>query len=79
MVKYVNECVGCEHCAGAGCSCKNVERHICEDCGGEATCILECDELCNDCLNKSLDSLWSELTSEEKAEMLGVTLERLDD
>lgn len=78
MVKYVDECVGCEHCVGAGCSCKNVERHFCEDCGEEATCTIEGDELCDEHAKKLLDSLWSQLRSVEKADLLGVTLEWLD-
>lgn len=81
MIKYEDECVGCPPemgCLGAACPNRNVERHVCDECGSEATCTLDGEELCDDCLNERLDNLWNEMRSEEKADLLEVILRWLD-
>lgn len=82
MIKYEDECVGCPPemgCLGSACPYKNVERHYCGCCGREATCILDGDELCSDHLSERLDEAWNELDDEEKAAMLEMEFEKLDE
>lgn len=82
MIVMVNECVGCPPemgCMGAACPNKNVERHVCDECGNEAEYALDDEELCKDCLREILDKAWNEIDIEEKAAMLEMELEKLDD
>ena len=52
MVKYENQCVGCESCIGSSCKYLRVPVHYCDKCKWELDEIFDVDgqELCEDCL-----------------------------
>lgn len=52
MVKYENQCVGCETCIGSSCKYKRVPVHYCDKCEWELGEIFDVDdqELCEECL-----------------------------
>ena len=52
MIKYEDECVGCEHCMGKVCPNLNVKHLYCDRCGCEENSLwkLEDEELCKDCV-----------------------------
>jgi hypothetical protein len=52
MVKYENQCVGCETCIGSSCKYLRVPVHYCDKCKWELDEVFDVDgqELCEDCL-----------------------------
>lgn len=61
MIRFENQCLGCEdlgmHCLGAACGRRRVEVHYCDRCGEELGDIYEVDgeELCGDCAGIGLE------------------------
>lgn len=55
MVKYENECVGCEcGCSCIGCSLKSVKHLYCDKCGNDVEDLYDLNgkEVCEDCLKE---------------------------
>jgi hypothetical protein len=52
MVKYENQCVGCETCIGSSCKYRRVPVLYCDKCEWELDEVFDVDgqELCEDCL-----------------------------
>lgn len=81
MRKTENECVGCPPdlgCLGSGCPNRNVEYVYCDLCGEEAEYIIEDEELCEECAKMRLLEAFNWHDIEEKANMLGISLEFIE-
>lgn len=54
MVKYENQCVGCETCIGSSCKYKRVPVLYCDKCKfeiDETAYEVDGDDICEDCLH----------------------------
>ena len=55
MIKYEDECVGCDlHCIGRACPYQNVRHLYCDHCGDEVDrlYLVDGDEVCADCAER---------------------------
>lgn len=52
MIKYENDCVGCDlPCLGSSCPNRNVPHYYCDECGDETTLYdYDGEQLCSSCL-----------------------------
>lgn len=62
MVKYENECVGCntilDGCLGSACQYKHVPHFYCDDCNEEDDLYeFDGEQLCIECIKKRLDKV----------------------
>lgn len=78
MVKYENECVGCPSdmgCLGNSCIYKSVKRLYCDKCGNEIDADEEYfgftaeDMYCENCFIEELTTMFTDMTTIEKAEL----------
>ena len=60
MIKYENDCVGCEDCRG--CGLKRVPHFYCDKCKWESDVLyyLDDEELCIDCITSKLQVVSAE-------------------
>ena len=78
MKREVNECVGCPHdmgCLGDACSYVHIERYYCDECEDEGVEFsIDGRDLCQRCAEIYLQELFDDLTLDEKAELLNVSI-----
>ncbi len=74
-IRIENHCVGCA-IPCIDCGLKHVEVAVCEGygCEEEATYNTEEGDLCQDCIDDLLNSRWGDLSTQEKAKLLGFTI-----
>lgn len=83
MRKYENECVGCPTemgCIGSLCPNINVPRDYCDLCGYEGAIYrIDSEDYCEDCIKQYLQDMFDDLTITEKAKILEIDIEEIDD
>lgn len=80
MIKYESQCVSCDlYCLRENCPNFRVEIHYCDKCREEADYILDGEDYCEDCAEEYLTNFFKELSLKEKAELLDIKLESLQD
>lgn len=83
MKVYENQCVGCPPemgCLGSVCPYKNVPVNYCDQCdGADAVYKIEGKYYCEDCAALYLRDVYNELSISEKADMLGIGLNKIND
>lgn len=78
MIKYEDECVGCPPgigCLGSSCPNRNVPHTYCDRCGDETPVYSlndDDEQLCEECMIKTLNELWNNLSHDDKLEMFDV-------
>lgn len=78
MIKYKDDCVGCPPgigCLGSSCPNRNVPYTYCDKCGDEAPVYAlndDDEQLCEECMERELDSIWAGLTFQEKCEIFDI-------
>lgn len=83
MIEYENQCVGCQPgmgCIGNSCAYMNVPICYCDVCKQDtATVKIDGYDLCDECAKKHLQEEFDSLTIEEKAEVLGISIDETYD
>ena len=83
MRKYENECVGCPTemgCIGDSCPYINVPRDYCDLCGYEGAIYrIDSEDYCEDCIKQYFQDMFDDLTITEKAKILEVDMEEIND
>ena len=85
MVKYENHCCDCAvpgyPCLGIGCPRVNVPVYYCDICDNAtyAEYDIAGEHYCEDCAKDYLREIFKDLTLSEQAEVLNISLKRLDD
>ena len=81
--KYENQCVGCPEGMGyfgSACHYMNVLVDYCDICRDKkAKYRIDDKDYCMDCAKKYLQEVFDDLTISEKAEVLEVDLDKIDD
>lgn len=74
MVRVESDCVGCTPdlpCIGGGCLYYGDRPHYyCDECGSEADYEVDGEHYCKDCLEFMIEEEFSDLSLEEKLDML---------
>ena len=72
-----NQCVDCGFPCISACRYKKVEICECDRCGKEADYWVDWEDLCAECFRDYLDEGFHELSTLDRAELLGVKYEKL--
>ena len=81
MRRYEDYCVSCPKeigCLGTSCPYMNVPVDYCDNCGEHAVCNIDGEDYCEECATKYLQDLFDNLSLAEKAEMLEVSFEEIN-
>ena len=73
MIKYENDCVGCDlPCVMGVCSYYRVPHYYCDRCGEETHDLHNFDgeQLCESCLEEIIEEVLGSMSLEEKAQLL---------
>lgn len=79
MLKLENNCVNCGlHCLGKDCKNVDVPTHYCDYCNKQvlAEYKIEEDDFCKKCANDYLQNLFNDLTIQDRAKVLELTLKK---
>lgn len=83
MIKYEDECCGCAvpayPCIGLSCPRRNVPYYYCDKHDNEEALYHgENADYCERCADAYLQEIFNDLTIFEKAELLNITLKKID-
>lgn len=81
MVKYENECVGCDlPCAYGACSYYHVPHYFCDRCGEETHKLYDFDgeQFCYWCVDETIEEFWDSFDLEEKAKMIDMNFREVE-